>query len=188
MLASGGQVDANQLGFLVDHVINEAGILVTKPIVVLPPHQRTEQVIQGSDRPPPGNVTRHLQPLGMLVEHRIHDVDEGLVTGKKAVPAGEQIAFQPAFTLVLAEHLKHPAIGRHMLIKRKNLRRRTPIGYLEDGIPTIRFSFVGAENQEVVRVQLDEVTDKLPLHTGRPNRHRPGFGNLHRVVAEIRHP
>jgi len=38
----------------------------------------------------------------MLVEHRIDDVNERLVTGKESVPAGEQITFKPALALVLA--------------------------------------------------------------------------------------
>ena len=57
-----------------------------------------------------GRSLRHGQPLGVLVEHRIDDVDEGFVGGEEAVPAGEQIAFQPAFQRVLGEHLHHAAI------------------------------------------------------------------------------
>ena len=47
----------------------------------------------------------------MLVEHGIDDVDEGLVAGEEAVPAGQQIAFEPALALVLAQHLHHPPVG-----------------------------------------------------------------------------
>ena len=32
------------------------------------------------------------------------------------MPAGEQIAFEPALALVLAEHLHHPAVGREMVV------------------------------------------------------------------------
>jgi hypothetical protein len=38
--------------------------------VVLPPDVRAEQVVERRDRPPPGNVIAHLEPLGVLVEHR----------------------------------------------------------------------------------------------------------------------
>jgi hypothetical protein len=38
--------------------------------------------------PPPRNVITDFQPFGVLVEHRIDDVDEGLVAGKETVPAG----------------------------------------------------------------------------------------------------
>jgi hypothetical protein len=33
-------------------------------------------------------VIAHLQPLGVLVEHRIDDVDERLVAGEEAMPTG----------------------------------------------------------------------------------------------------
>jgi hypothetical protein len=47
----------------------------------------------------------------VLVEHRIHDVDECFVAGEKTVPAGEQIAFQPALAGVLGQDFHNPAIG-----------------------------------------------------------------------------
>jgi hypothetical protein len=36
-----------------------------------------------------------------LVEHRVDDVDEGLVAVEEAVAAGQQIALEPALTLML---------------------------------------------------------------------------------------
>src|SRR6516164_9577008 len=45
----------------------------------------------------------HLLPFGVLVEHRIDDVDERLITREKAMAAGEQVALEPALALVLAE-------------------------------------------------------------------------------------
>ena len=60
------------------------------------------QVVQRTDRAPPGDIMTDLQPLGVLIEHRIDDVDERLVTGEEPVPPGQQIAFQPALALVLA--------------------------------------------------------------------------------------
>ena len=47
----------------------------------------------------------------MLVEHGVDDVDEGLVGGEEAVAAGEDVAFEPAFEGVLAEHLHDAAVG-----------------------------------------------------------------------------
>ena len=63
---------------------------------------------------PPRQVIADRQPLGVLVEHRVDDVDEGLVGGEEAVPAGEQVAFEHAFHGVLAEHLDDAAIGRQL--------------------------------------------------------------------------
>ena len=47
------QVDADDLGLLVDHVVDEARILVGEAVVVLAPDVRGEQVVQRRDRPPP---------------------------------------------------------------------------------------------------------------------------------------
>ena len=60
----------------------------------------------------------NLQPFGMLIEHRIDDVDERFVAGEKTVAAGEQITFEPALTHVLAQHFHDPAVGRFVLIGR----------------------------------------------------------------------
>src|SRR5260370_42307710 len=92
-----GKIDANDFGLFVDHMIDEARVLMAEPVVVLPPHMRTEQVVQRSDGPPPANMTRDLEPLGVLIEHRIHNVNEGLVTVEKTVAASEQVTLQPAF-------------------------------------------------------------------------------------------
>ena len=68
-----------------------------------------------------GMCARDLQPLGVLVEHRVDDVDEGLVAGEEAVPAGEQVAFEPALAQVLAEDLHHPAVGREVVVVGQDL-------------------------------------------------------------------
>ena len=46
-----------------------------------------------------------LQPFRVLVEHRVDDVDERFVAGEEAVPAGQQVAFEPALAHVLARGL-----------------------------------------------------------------------------------
>ena len=105
--------------FLLQHEVDEAGILVREAVVVLPPDVRRQQDVERSDRPPPGDLPRDLQPLGVLVEHRIDDVDERLVAVEQAVAAREQVAFEPAFALVLAEHLDHAALGSQVIVGRR---------------------------------------------------------------------
>ena len=105
----GRQIDARDVGLLVGDVIDEARVLVGEAVVVLPPDMGGEQVVQRRDRLAPRDCPADLQPLGVLVEHRIDDVDEGLVAGEEAVAAGEQVAFQPALAQVLAQHLHHAA-------------------------------------------------------------------------------
>ena len=50
------QVDPDDLGLLVHHVVDEAGVLVGEAVVVLPPHVRGEQVVQRRDRAAPGEL------------------------------------------------------------------------------------------------------------------------------------
>ncbi len=61
-------------------------------------------------------LPRDLQPLGVLIEHRIDDVYEGFVAGEEAVAAGQQIAFEPAFAHVFAEHFHDPAVRRDVIV------------------------------------------------------------------------
>ena len=88
----GRQVDADDLGLLVDDVVDEPRVLMAEAVVVLAPDVARQQIVQRADRPPPRDVIADLQPLGVLVEHRIDDVDERLVAGEEAVPAGQEIA------------------------------------------------------------------------------------------------
>ena len=47
------EIDAHDLGFLVDDVVDEARILVREAVVILPPDVRGQQVVERGDRPPP---------------------------------------------------------------------------------------------------------------------------------------
>jgi hypothetical protein len=64
-------------------------------------------------------------------------MDEGLVAGEEAVTAGQQVAFEPAFALMLAQHLHHPAIGSDMLVTRDHLCDGTAIRHLEHRVPAV---------------------------------------------------
>ena len=79
--------DANHFCLLIDDVIDEAGILMTEAVVILSPHVRGQQIVEGGDGTAPGNVVAHLQPLRMLIEHGIDNMDERFIAGKKSVPA-----------------------------------------------------------------------------------------------------
>ena len=65
----GRQIDANDLGFLVHRMIDEAGVLMAESVMVLTPNMRGQQIIQRGQRTPPRNVTSDLEPLGVLIEH-----------------------------------------------------------------------------------------------------------------------
>jgi len=58
-----------------------------------------------------------LQPFGVLVEHRVNDMYEGLIAVEQAVAARQQVALQPSLTLVLAQHrVEHPAVRGQELV------------------------------------------------------------------------
>src|SRR6185437_9484176 len=103
-------IDADDIGLLVGDEIDEAGILMAEAVVILAPDMGSEEIVEGGNRAPPRQRPRDLQPFGMLVEHRVDDVDEGLVAGEEAVPAGEQVAFEPALAEMLAQYLHHSPI------------------------------------------------------------------------------
>ena len=79
----GRQINANDLCFLVDRVVDETGVLVRETIVILPPHMAGEQIVERCDGPAPRNVVADFEPLGVLIEHGVNEMDESFVTGKK---------------------------------------------------------------------------------------------------------
>ena len=100
----GRQIHPNDVGFLVDHVIEESRVLVRETVVILLPDVGRQQIVQRRDFPAPGQFQRYLQPLGVLAEHRIDNTNEGLVAVEQPVASGQQISFKPALALVFAEH------------------------------------------------------------------------------------
>jgi hypothetical protein len=146
----GRQVHPDDVGFLVDHVVEEPGVLVGEAVMVLLPDVGGEQVVQRGDLPPPRQLRGDLEPLGVLVEHRVDNVDERLVAVEQAVPPGQQVAFQPALALVLAEHgVQHPPIGCEEFIVLLGPGLPLAAGDLEDRAQLIRERLVGTEDPEI---------------------------------------
>ena len=144
-------------------------------VVILPPDVRGQQVIQRGDRPPPRDLPRHLQPLGVLIEHRVDDVHERLVGVEQPVPAGQQIAFEPALALVLAQHLHHAALAapdgrRPGCVSAIPL----PLGRLEHVAQPVRDGLVRAEEAEVARllIGLDDIAQEASRARAYPPRRR----------------
>ena len=63
------QINANNISLLIHDMVDKAGVLMSEPVVILPPYVRSQQVIERCDRAPPLNLAGDLQPLGVLVEH-----------------------------------------------------------------------------------------------------------------------
>src|ERR1700747_2621310 len=98
-------------GLLLVTTSRNPGVWGVKTVWARPPHQRSDQEVDGGDRrPPPELQLALLQPLGMLVEHGVDDVHEGLVGRKEAMAPGQHITLKPSFESVLAQHLHHPPV------------------------------------------------------------------------------
>src|SRR5438874_160739 len=133
-----------------------------KTIVVLPPHVRREQVIKRCDRSAPGNfLARRLEPFRVLIKHRIYDVDEGLVGREKTVPSGEEIAFEPALTGMLAENFHDPPFRRQMIIAGKRVRHPSALRDFEKGAEPVRGGLIRTKDAEVPRVHIETASNRL---------------------------
>ena len=184
------QVDAADVRALVQHDVEEAGILVREAVVVLPPDGRGDQQVERRDRRPPGQLATHGQPLGVQVEHRVDDVDEGFVGREEAVAAGEQIAFEPAFQRVLREHLQDAAVGRQLAavgVFGQVVGQPELLARLVDRVEPVRGVLVGAEDAEVVHVLAHDVAQEAAQRPGVLGRGLSRFVHRDGIVAEVRH-
>ena len=159
-------------------------------VVVLAPDVGGQQVVERGDRRAPRDAPGYLQPLGVLVEHRVDDVDEGLVAREEAVPSGEQIALEPALAGVLAQDLHHPAVGcrgaRPRAAARPSRRARSP----RRARPS-RFEAVssGPNDPEValLLVAPHDVAQEARRGPASPRAiTAPGRGDIDGVIAEVR--
>src|SRR5258708_35283757 len=85
----------------------------------------------------------------MLIEHRIHNVDESLVAREKAMTARKQIPFQPALTHVLAEDFHDSPVGRKVLIDGETRLHPNLVRGLKHSIKAIGRGLIGPEDTEI---------------------------------------
>jgi hypothetical protein len=145
----GGQVDARDVLLLGQQLVDEPRALMAVAVVLLAPALARQQVVQARDRRAPRDLGRHLQELRVLVDHPVDDRRERLVAREQAVPAGEQIALQPALAVVLGQDLHHAAVGREMLavaVDRPDVRAARR---LEHGLELVGLELVGADDPQV---------------------------------------
>ena len=71
------------------------------------------------------------------------------------MPAGQQIAFEPALALVLAQHLHHAAVGREMVVVGEGLGDPGAVRHLEHVLPAVGVVLVRAEQAEVARLEVE---------------------------------
>ena len=70
------------------------------------------------------------------------------------MPAGEQVALEPALARVLAQDLHHAAVGREVVVVGQTLGHPGAVGRLEHGVQPVRGGLVGAEDAEVALVRV----------------------------------
>ena len=75
----GRQIHPDDRRLFVHDEVEKPRVLMAESVVVLPPHVRREQVIERCNRPSPGYPICLLEPLGVLIEHRIDNVHERFV-------------------------------------------------------------------------------------------------------------
>ncbi len=113
----GRKVYPDHICLLIHHVVDKTRVLVAESVMVLPPDVGCEQVVEGGDGTPPRDfLLGYLEPLGVLVEHGVDNVDKCLVAGEETVPTREEIPFQPTLTGMFAEDLHHPPIWGKVVI------------------------------------------------------------------------
>jgi hypothetical protein len=80
------------------------------------------------------------------------------------MPAGQQVAFQPALQCVLAEHLHDPTVGRQLTtigILREIFAEPGLFGHLIERGQAVGGVLVRTEYPEVVRVVARDITQEL---------------------------
>ena len=67
--------------------------------------------------------------------------------------AREQITFEPALALMLAQHLHHAAVGREMVVVVETFRHPGAVRHFQRVLPAVRVVFVGAEQAKISKAR-----------------------------------
>jgi hypothetical protein len=130
------------------------------------------------------------QPFGVLVEHRINDVDERLIAVDQTVPAGQQVALQPSFDCVLAEHLHNAAFGSEVSavgILGEILCQPDLFGDVVERFQPVGLRLIRAEDAEVPHVQPRDFACKVSESGNVAGQGRALFLDFDGAVAEVGH-
>jgi hypothetical protein len=73
------EIDAYNLRTLVRDHVQKARILMCEAVVILPPYCRSQEDVERSNLVPPFDLETLFDPLAMLIDHGVDDVDEGLI-------------------------------------------------------------------------------------------------------------
>ena len=126
----------------------------------------------------------------MLAEHRVDNANEGFIAVEKAVPSSEQITFEPAFALVLAEHrIEYASGGREEFIVVFFAGVPLAVGDFEDRAQKIRERFIGTEDAEIplFLIQLGDIAQKPAQHQRILRIGGAGRRHIHGMGLKVRH-
>src|SRR3984893_4004296 len=125
----------------------------------------------------------------MLIEHRIDDVDEGLVAGEKAMASGEQVSFEPALAQMLAQHLHDAAVDAEINVDLFNMSHPFLAGDFVDGLQSVRRGLVRAKEPEImfVEIELHYVAQEFSENPRRFRLDAAGLKHCHGVIMEVGH-
>ena len=146
-----------------------------------------EQVVERRDRPPPRDPARDLQPLRVLVEHRVDDVDERLVAVEER--RGGRSAGSPRASPGRGARSAPPSRARPARGGRRPARRSAShVRSVASNTAPSRFDAVssGPKTRNVSRVGAHDVAQEAAQHARRLARRPRRRRHVDRVVAEVR--
>lgn len=121
----GREVDTDDLGGLVCDDVEETRVLVSETVVVLTPDGGSKENVERGDFGTPFDLETLFDPLAVLVNHRVDDMDEWLIRVQlegeisheieknikdrthKTVSTRQDVTLKPSFNSVLRQNLHH---------------------------------------------------------------------------------
>src|SRR5439155_15370605 len=103
--------------------------------------------------------------------------NEGFIAVEYAMATGEQISFEPAFALMLAEHFHDSPLAGEEFITREQFRLPLSIGRFEDRRQAIGDGLVRAEDAEIALflIELDHIAQEATQYGGVSSIDRAGL-------------
>ena len=184
----GRQVQPHHIGGLVGNMVQKAGVLMGKAIVVLGPDGGSQNDVEGGDVLAPGDIPAELEPFGVLGNHGVHDADKGLIAVEESMAAGEQIALQPAFAHVLGELAVHDAaVDGEEFVAVYHFTVEIAVGGLKDAAELVGHGLIRSEEAEVAGrlIEPEDVADKATQLQHVLRLYLTGLGDLDRVLTEV---
>jgi len=125
----------------------------------------------------------------VLIEHRVDDVDEGLVAREETVTPGKQIALEPSLTHVFAKHFHHASIDGEVFVHGQKRFHENFVGGFVDGVEAVRGGLIRAEDAEIlgIGVLLHDVAQESSEDPGGFANFPARLGHAYGVLAEVGH-